>query len=114
MNNIIKEQLQSLVEKYKIHQVAKSSVPSGPDTSKFKATVSGDISIVENFYCAGDYYKPSRTIDIGLKVGSGINTEIRKQMFAEATKILTPLTTGHGWLYDTYGSNWCLIGVCNT
>ena len=68
----------SMVEEYEEMQTEDSSVPSAPDTSKFRALKSGKISYMSNETIHGGHYGVNRHMSSGIKVGGGVDSSVHK------------------------------------
>ena len=113
---MIASELNKIVKKYKKYEVSDSSIPSGPDSTKFKATVGGDIRIVCNYTYSGGYYAGNRNILIGIQVGSGIDKDIYDKIMQESYEVLFLMdqynsSDGGVMTHYSHGTNWGMIGL---
>lgn len=111
----VKKALQAIIEKYKIHEVDNSSVPSAPDTSKFRASRSGKLQFEFNYFSSAGTYDFSRRFIFAVKIGSNIDAAIQEEIKEEIYKVIKPyhqyngMDAGvhceykYGTNYDTYG-----------
>lgn len=86
-------------QKYKEHEVAKTSTPCAPDTSKFSATHYGYIR-----YCVANTYNPFIEVE-GIQVGSNVSKEIHKAIAKEVRQIV-----GSKEYIETTGTAWSMYG----
>jgi hypothetical protein len=77
----------SLVSKHEDEQTEDSSVPSAPDTSKFRALKSGKIEYMADETIHGGYYGVNKYMSSGVKVGSNIESSIHKDIKETLLKI---------------------------
>jgi hypothetical protein len=108
--------LQKIVKKYKKYEVAKKTIPGEPNTSTFRATVSGFVRLDFNIdvsYGYQDFLKA--TLPIGLKVGSGIKLEIREKIKTEVQKVFKKYLGSFGEhqlvFFERYGSSYSVYGI---
>lgn len=84
-------EISKVIKKYKKHEVEQTSVASAPDTSRFRATVSGDIKGHANFSSGYENWL------IAVTVGGGVDRNIRKQIFQEVYELM--------FIFDQYNGS---------
>ena len=108
--------LNKLIEKYEYIQTDDSSVPAGPDTSKFIATKRGVLSVEKNYWTTSYYsrigYKYIFKIGTGIKSNKDqlINDLLTIYMNAEKSELTLnnrPIRIG-----IVCGSAWTGYGIC--
>lgn len=117
-----REIMQELAEEFAEHQAQSSSVPSAPDTSKFRAQKSGMIEYVGSIEIPGQYHT-AKYHDF-MKIGSNVFPEIKRKLHAEfADELASSLglpslpknfETNDGYIaiFSTVeGSNWGGFGI---
>jgi hypothetical protein len=72
--------LEKIVETYKEHEVENTSIPSAPDSTKFRASVSGKIKIRKQHISYGGRYDLDYYFPVCITVGGGIDREIHKEI----------------------------------
>jgi hypothetical protein len=99
----IEKSLKAIEEKYQASQIAGYTVPAGPDTSKFKETVSGMVRLVKDFRSYSGY-----GIDFAyaIQVGTAIPPATRAAISEEVSRIPHE---GY-YFHDTHGTSFCLYG----
>lgn len=116
--------LRDLAEEFRDAATGTMSVPSAPDTSKFRATRYGMIEFVKNVTIHGSY-GISNTYQYFLKIGSAVDTRVRDEIFDEFKQSVesigitirddyTHIESSDGWRVSiafTYGSAWGGIGL---
>lgn len=84
-------EMKKIADKY-AHEVKQtSSRPAGPDTSKFRATVSGMIQVEHNVHVHGGQYGSPKTYKVFLKIGGGIDYKITKKIKEEVMDLVEEL-----------------------
>lgn len=86
----ISAELKKLATKYSKHEADKSSVPAGPDSSKFRAQKSGMIQVENNVH-THSYYGGSKAHQVFLKIGGNVVLPIRRELKAEVLKIISKM-----------------------
>ena len=129
----IAKKSKELVKKFEDSQVENSSVPTGPDTTKFRSVISGEIKYVTNDTLHGGHYGVTRFVSAGVRVGSGVDKKVREEVQKAITSIFSEYTDmysgdsskhirltfddkkyGDGYwvtLIDSYGSAYSTYGV---
>lgn len=121
----IERAMEQVADSYAHEVTDPISRPSAPDTSKFRATVSGMIQVEHNVHIHGGQYGIPRTYSVFLKIGGRIDhkiaTEIKNEVVKRVAKIVddpTGLKIPASLYCDdkvvgmeqTEGSNWGGIG----
>jgi len=111
------KEMLKIVEKYKKDEVKTTSVSAAPDTSRFKATVSGMVELAVNQQVYDGFR--GKTILIGIKVGGGVDRSTKDKIFQEAYDKLMPLEqfnsqNGGISLQIQEGTNWSCIGLASS
>jgi len=90
------------------------SVPAGPDTTKFRASVSGEFKLVENEWYRGGYYEINRFHRFRFQVGGAIGmSDLPQEFWDDALSALT----NEGKFYEdcfihfTSGTNWSSVAL---
>jgi hypothetical protein len=116
--------MDSLAKKYQDKTAGNSSVPAGPDTSKFRAQKSGMIAVEKKV--STHSYGSTTTYDTFLKIGGNVDHKIFKACSDEILKQAKKLVDEHSEsmnyacsifcddkilvLAETNGTNWGGIG----
>jgi hypothetical protein len=82
-----KKDLEKIVKKYKKYEAKDSSVPSAPDTSRFRATKGGQIELRENETLDGGSYGIDRFLPYAVIVGSNVDRKIRDKIEKDVEKV---------------------------
>ena len=112
----LEKAFKDLINTYKHVEVNDSSISSAPDTSKFKAHISGKLEILKRYTSYGGYYGLNTFYPLAIKIGSGIDSQKQKDILLFAN-ILTTITMNglekqynnvcksfsEGTAFDTYG-----------
>jgi len=76
----IEEGYDEIVNKYKSHITDSDSVPSAPDTSKFRATRGGMLETAHNVNVHGGQYGADKFFPIAVKVGGRIDRDVHEDI----------------------------------
>lgn len=102
----IEKSLKTIAEKYQGNQTTGYTVPAGPDTSKFKETVSGMVKFVKDFRSYSGY---GIHFAYAIQVGTAIPPATREAIRDEVSSI-----PHEGYFFHyTYGTSFCLYGFVN-
>lgn len=85
--------MDDLVDEYKKHEGGQDSVPSAPDTSKFRAIKYGMIDHAKGVTVHGGYYGFTRHYEHLLKLGTTVKSDIRQEIL---TKFFSHLSDDTG------------------
>jgi len=113
-----------IVQKYKDKQVKGDSVPSAPDTTRFRATRSGMIQHETNVHIHGGMYGVNRTYMHFIKIGSLVDTRTCNDINREVADLVDEMTVEEGFkvpgvvhcpdgimcFYTEDGTNWGGVG----
>jgi hypothetical protein len=121
----MENEMEKIAEKYAHKAVAPTSRPAPPDTTKFRAAVSGMIEVAHNVHVPGGQYGHPVTYELFLKIGGGVDHQtfksIKKDVIEAVSNLVddpTGLTIPVALYCDdlvvgfrkTEGSNWGGIG----
>lgn len=125
----IDDVIDDVVNNHKSKEVADSSVPSAPDTTKFRAQRSGKISHTQNEVVHGGTYGFTRKFEQFLKIGGGLSFDDKQEIMNEFFKFLgddlgvsipyndsTSIKCNDGTVIigTVYGTNWGGVGAYKT
>lgn len=99
-------------ESFKTETVSNSSIPAAPNSSTFRAMVSGEIDVREKYTHYGDYNSRSY-IATGIQVGSGIERET-SCLIQAITKLATEFVSDkitNGTSKVSNGTNFNTVGL---
>lgn len=77
------EVMSDIAEDFSQYTVPDSSVPSAPDSSKFRATRGGMISFEKNVHVHGGYYGQPRTYRLFIKIGGAVDPKVCAEIKSE-------------------------------
>lgn len=114
----VAKQLGKIVDKYSDNQVATTKTGAMAGYGNTSATVSGMVTGMVNEVTYGSF-GTANTVLLGIKVGSGVNRDIRNKIFQEAYEVLFLLdefngTDGGVKIHTVDGSNWGCIGLASS
>lgn len=108
----------TLGEFYSKNENENTSVPAGPDTSKFTATKSGKINIKESFKTGETQYSNGQYFAIGLQIGTNYtygNPYILAESvlkYIEKEFNLCKYSDGkQSYIKNSHGTSWGAIGI---
>jgi len=116
-SNKIAKGINKILDKYSKYEVEDSSTKASAGWSgNMRSTISGSITPVVNYIYRAGYYGSDKNILIGVKVGSGIDSEIRSKIFQECYELLYPMdqynsSDGGVSIFIDGGTNWKMIGL---
>ena len=102
---------QEIADEFNHHVTDGDSIPSAPDTSKFRAARGGMIEVARNLQVAGGQYGMDRQFLVAIKVGGGIDNEVHTEIERYVKHVLNNVTSDTLRFIKTTGTNWSAYGL---
>ena len=111
--NCFSNAIAKLIEDNKGVEVDNLSIPSAPNTSTMRASVSGKLKLGSNFKIYGDYYSSNYYVYEALRIGGGIDREIANIIKAESLiySFLAELKLTEIFTVNKSGTNFNTVGL---
>lgn len=112
----VRRNIVTIVNRYKVHEVDNSSVPSAPNSAIFRASRSGKLQFEFDYYSSAGQYGFSRRFLFAVKIGSNIAPVIQEEIKEKIYKIIKryhQYNSSDGGVYCEYitGTNFDTYGL---
>ena len=109
------KEIKKIVDKYKKYEVENTTVASAPNSSTFRAHVSGEIVPIVNYNHRSNFN--SEVYLLGIQVGGGVDDKIKDTIHNEMHKICSDYDNYDGgdgnktFFKYVSGTNWTMFGI---
>lgn len=110
--DLASSQFEKIKESFEFTQVDDSSIPSAPNTSSFRASVSGKINLLSNVTSYGEY-NSKNFLYKSFQIGSGIDRE-QSNLIVAVSSVIAVLASDRlekSSKYFAYGTNFNTVGI---
>jgi len=102
---------QDIADEFNHHVTDGDSVPSAPDSSKFRASRGGMIDVVRNLQVHGGQYGMDRQFLVAIKVGGRLDSEVHTEIERYVKHVLDNVSSDTLRFIKTSGTNWSAYGL---